>query len=337
MTAGDAWLRRNLAYRAVTRGWPERALLACSGGVDSSALLVLAGVAARRGEISPFIVVHVDHLTRPESAAEGAAVEQLAARFQVQTIRAVVDLDDAAVQGASPEDRLRAQRYAALARVATESGTSAVVTAHTRNDQVETILMRLLGGAGALAAAGMLPRSSLPAVTGIIEIHRPLLDVGRDELLDILLTFGVTPLIDPTNVDRRYRRNAFRQDVVPLLQQVVPGFEAALIRSVTLAARDADALDAVSADFAATHARCLENETRVDKASLRTAHPAIATRVIRWAAGRLMPDNQRELTFERIESVRVAASGRSGATIELPYGIVARVERAELVFERRNL
>ncbi len=64
MTGGDAWADRHPAFQAVIRGWPERSLLACSGGIDSSALLVLAGIAVLRGAIDPFLVVHVDHLTR---------------------------------------------------------------------------------------------------------------------------------------------------------------------------------------------------------------------------------------------------------------------------------
>lgn len=337
MTASDGWVRRDTAYRAVVHGWPEPGLLACSGGVDSSALLVLGGIAVRRGEIAPFVVVHVDHRTRPESAAEGEAVERLAGRFGLRTIRAAIDAADCTNASSSPEDRLRWQRYAALARIASELDTNAIVTAHTRNDQIETILMKLLSGAGGLATAGMALRSTLTMPTGVIEIHRPLLQITRAELLVVLRRADVAPLTDSSNLDRSYRRNALRHDVIPLLQQVIPGFESALMRSVTLASRDADALDALAGELAAASVSCLANETRVDRSVVRESHPALATRIIRMAAGRLMPDNQRELSFERIEAVRAAADGRTGATIELPYGVVASIERTEIVFERRNL
>ncbi|MEX1158397.1 MAG: tRNA lysidine(34) synthetase TilS [Thermomicrobiales bacterium] len=336
MNAGDAWIRGRPAYRAVVHGWPDRPLLACSGGVDSSALLLLAGSALRRGDITPFVVVHVNHQTRPDSAIEADAVEDLASSFGVQTVRVGIQAGDAPDATASPEERLRILRYASLARVAGDLGVGAVVTAHTLNDQVETILMRLLGGAGGLAAAGMARRQRMETIAGTIELHRPLLDISRDELLEVLGWAGVTPLTDPTNAHRAYRRNALRHDVVPVLRTVFPGFEPALVRSVTLAARDAAALDEIASQAASANATQRGDATRVNRASLRSADPAVSTRVIRWAASRLMPDNQRELSFERIESVRNAVSGRTGAMIELPYGVVARVTRDEVVFERRN-
>lgn len=337
MTAGDIWVRSNPVYRAVVRNWPERALLACSGGVDSSALLVLAGIGVRRADIGHVVVAHVDHQTREESASEGVRVAQLAARYGLEAICLTVHADDAAMASSSPEDRLRAQRYAVLARAAAERGVDTVVTAHTMDDQVETILMRLLGGAGGLALAGMAPRSSMETLFGSIEINRPLLDVGRAQLADVLQRTGVTPCEDPSNLDRRYRRNALRHDIIPLLSKTFPGFESAMLRSASLASRDAAALDEIAEDVITSGSRCLDHQTVVDRELLRRGHPAIATRVIRWAAGRLMPDNQRELSFERVESVRLALSGRTGAVIELPYGVVARVDRTEIVFERRNI
>ena len=336
MSAGDAWIRGQRAYRAVVDGWPDRPLLACSGGVDSSALLALAGSALRRGDITPFVVVHVDHKTRDESATEAETVENLASSFGVQTVRVSVQLGDAPEATASPEERLRILRYASLARVAVDSGAGAVVTAHTRDDQIETILMRLLGGSGGLAAAGMARCQRLETIAGTIELHRPLLDISRDELLEVLDWAGVTPLTDPSNADRAYRRNAMRHDVVPVVRAVFPGFEPALVRSVRLAARDAAALDAIASQAASINTIQRRDATSVNRAFLRSADAAVSTRVIRWAASRLMPDNQRELSFERVESVRNAVSGRTGATIELPYDVVARIGRTEVVFERRN-
>ncbi|HEX5166841.1 MAG TPA: tRNA lysidine(34) synthetase TilS [Thermomicrobiales bacterium] len=336
MASADRSIRRHPAYRAVVRRWPEKGLLACSGGVDSSALLALAGTAVQRGDLPPFVVVHVDHLTRDEGAAEGEVVEALAMRFGLQTVRTTVDAADAEPSSSSPEDRLRRQRYAVLARVAVERGSPAVVTAHTRDDQIETILMRLLTGAGGIATAGMQERSVLATAAGEITIHRPLLDTSRADLLGVLDRLGIEPLHDPTNADRGYRRNALRLDIIPAIRLAYPGFEAALARSVGLAAQDSQALDGWAERVAKSTLTSDDASIRVERAALREVPAAVASRIIRMAASRMMPDNPRELTFERVESIRLATSGRTGAMIELPYGVLARIERHEIVFERRN-
>ncbi len=154
--------------------------------------------------------------------------------------------------------------------------------------------------------------------------------------MDVLQRTGAVPFEDPTNQDRRFRRNALRHDIVPRITDAFPGFERALIRSVFLAARDAEALDSDAEVMMRASVTTQERSTRVDRDALRVAHPAIATRIIRWSAGRLMPENRRELSFERIESVRQAVAGRTGAVIELPYDVVARIERTEVVFEKGN-
>jgi tRNA(Ile)-lysidine synthase len=182
----------------------------------------------------------------------------------------------------------------------------------------------------------MQPSSTLMTRAGEIAIHRPLLDTTRTALLGILDHLNVEPLHDPTNKDRAFRRNALRLDVIPTIRQAYPGFESALTRSVDLAAQDARALDDWAAQLADTLMVSDNATLRADRARLREAPPAIASRIIRMAAARLMPDNPRELTFERVESVRAALSGRSGAVIELPYGVLARIERSVVVFERRN-
>jgi len=336
MGAGTSWVRRIAAYQAVVRAWPDGAVLACSGGVDSSALLMLAGVAVSRGDLNRFPVVYVDHLTRPESASDGNAVEALAMRFGLPSIRTIVRSSDVDDGTSSPEDRLRQLRYAALARVAHEHNTRAIVTAHTRDDQVETVLMRLLSGSGGLALAGMLPVSFLSTAAGDIEVHRPLLDISRSELVEVLERAGVEPRIDATNRDPAYRRNRLRHEVVPVLSDVYPGFDNALLRAGKIASRDAAALDRLATATAEECVTQRDGSVCIDRAKLRLLDPAIASRVIRLAAASLMPENHRELTFERIESVRAAVTGRAGAVIELPYGINARIERAEVVLERRN-
>jgi tRNA(Ile)-lysidine synthase len=204
---------------------------AVSGGRDSLALLVLA--IAADCEVS---VVHVDHGLRPESAAEGKVVAEAAARFGARFESVPV----AVAPGPNLEARARAARYAVLP--------PGVLTGHTADDQAETILLNLLRGAGLDGLSGM----------GRAPVRRPLLRLRRADTGAVCAAVGLTPVDDPTNLDRTIRRNRVRHDVLPLLgevarRDVVP----VLARQAELLAADAELLDSLAAELDPTDARAL--------------------------------------------------------------------------------
>lgn len=237
-----------------------------------------------------------------------------------------------------PEHRLREARLDALARVASALGLGGIVTAHTVDDQVETILMRILGGASPTGAAGMRPESTVRTAEGPLRVLRPLLDVSRARLLALLDAAGVEPLMDPTNADPRYQRNLVREDIVPRLRLAFPGFPDTLLRSVDLARLDAEVVDAIADETFERVTRAVGAGLGVDRSAFRALPRAVATRVVMAAARRVAPAMQsdsRELTTERISAVLDAAQGRSGAVIQLPYGVDVRIERDVLLFAAR--
>jgi tRNA(Ile)-lysidine synthase len=327
-----ARVRRTTAYRALRGSWTGRAILACSGGVDSSALLALAAIARDSGDVSPFAAAHVDHRVRPGSAADVEVVQALCERFSVPLHRLRLNDD-----GPRREDELREQRYDAIAGLAAAESCDCVVTAHTRDDQVETVLMRLISGSGGLAVAGMRPAQHLATTAGTVLIRRPLLDVGRAELERINMALGIQPIIDPTNADRAYRRNALRHEVIPLLRKIAPGFERSLVRSVQLAALDAEVIDAIASAYYVERVSATPDERTIDRRWLAAQHRAVASRVVRTAALDLIGGDCRELTYERIDAILAAVGGRSGAVIQLPYGVDAKIERDVVRLTRRDV
>ena len=146
----------------------------------------------------------------------------------------------------SPEERLRVLRYAALVRIAIESGN------HLSLRRIRaTIRLKRSSCDSSPARVDSLrlewpTHRRFPLEHGSVEIVRPLLNVERGELIEVLRRCRVEPIVDPTNEDRAYRRNAIRHDIIPMLQNIYPGFDTAIIRSVTLTARDADALDSIA-------------------------------------------------------------------------------------------
>lgn len=179
-------------------------LLAVSGGPDSVALMWLAARWQRSLARGPrLLVVTVDHGLRPEAAREAREVKRLAAELGLEhrTLR---------WRGAKPKTGLpaaaREARYRLLARAARAAGASHVLTAHTRDDQAETLLMRLLRGSG---LAGLSAMASITERDGIV-LARPLLDVPKSQLIATLKRAKLGFADDPTNRDTAFTRPRLR-------------------------------------------------------------------------------------------------------------------------------
>lgn len=185
-------------------------VLAVSGGPDSVAMLWLAARWRRALKQGPRLVaVTVDHRLRPEAGREAAEVKRLARALGVEhrTLRWL---------GAKPETGVpaaaREARYAFLLKAARQCRATHVLTAHTRDDQAETLLMRMARGSG-IAGLGAMARQS---PRGDAIIARPLLDVPKARLLATLDKAGIAYVLDPTNNDARYTRPRLRS-LMPLL------------------------------------------------------------------------------------------------------------------------
>jgi tRNA(Ile)-lysidine synthase len=179
-------------------------VLAVSGGPDSIALMWLA--ARWRGALSRgprLLAVTVDHGLRTEAAREAREVKRLARRLGVshRTVRWTGEKPTSGVPAAA-----RAARYRLLATVARQSGASHILTAHTRDDQAETLLMRLLRGSGISGLAAMARESEREGVL----IARPFLNISKSQLVATLGKAKIGYADDPTNRDTRFTRPRIR-------------------------------------------------------------------------------------------------------------------------------
>jgi tRNA(Ile)-lysidine synthase len=194
-------------------------ILAVSGGPDSTALLVMAAgwakrVEGRRKRAPKLVAVTIDHGLRNESRGEAAAVKKLARRLGVahRTVRWRGKKPRTGLQAAA-----RAARYRLLAEEATRTGFAHIVTAHTLDDQAETLLFRLARGSGLTGLSGMAPLSTLPTNAGReISLLRPLLGIPKTRLIATLKARGVDYNDDPSNRDPRFARTRLR-DLLPRL------------------------------------------------------------------------------------------------------------------------
>ena len=188
-------------------------VLAVSGGSDSTALLVIAarwakGIKKQLNHAPKLIAVTVDHSLRTESAREAAAVKQLSRKLGIphRTLR---------WRGKKPKTGLqeaaRIARYRLLAQTAARVGYEHILTAHTLDDQAETVLFRLARGSGLTGLAGMAHASLIPAGGDrAVFLVRPLLPVSKARLIATLKIDGVGHIEDPTNRDPRFTRTRLR-------------------------------------------------------------------------------------------------------------------------------
>ena len=188
-------------------------VLAVSGGPDSVALMWLAARWRRGLKRGPrLIAVTVDHGLRPEAAREARDVKRLAATLAVphRTLRWT---------GAKPKSGLpaaaRAARYRLLAKAARASGATHILTAHTRDDQAETLLMRMLRGSGIAGLAAMAHESEREGVW----LARPLLDIPKSRLIATLGKAKIAFADDPTNRDMSFTRPRLRALMPALVEE----------------------------------------------------------------------------------------------------------------------
>ena len=282
----------NLSGALADLGVDARVVVGCSGGADSLALLVLA---CDHG--FDVCAVYVDHGLRPGTGHDAEIVKRAAARFGARARVTHVDLP----AGPNLESRAREARYAALERIRAELGAEAILIAHTRDDQAETVLLQMLRGAAATGLSGMAVRRGY--------VRRPLLASRRRETHELCARLGLSPVHDPMNDDLHHRRVWLRREVIPRLEGGTDrDLVEVLARQAELLRDDDELLDA----FASQH----EPD---DAGSVAALPRALARRVIRrWLAASAPP------SVATVERVLAVARGDVRAA-ELPGG--DRIER----------
>jgi tRNA(Ile)-lysidine synthase len=226
-------------------------VLAVSGGPDSTALMVLAARWRHSLKHKPVLIaVTVDHGLRKESSREAAAVRRLARKLGLthRTLRWTGRKPKTGLQQAA-----RKARYRLLAEAARKAKATHVLTAHTRDDQAETVLIRLLRGSGVTGLAAMARISNVPGdAARQIKLVRPLLDTAKSRLIATLRAAKIPFADDPSNRDPRFTRARLR-GLMPALAR--EGLDAGRLTLLARRLRRADraieaAVDRAESDLA---------------------------------------------------------------------------------------
>lgn len=318
----------------------ERVAVAVSGGADSVALFV--AMADSRTETGVVLrAIHVHHgLRGAEADGDAQFVADLAKQLDVPLSTKRGDVAAlAAERGHGIEEAARALRYRCFEELLAAGDVDAVATAHTLDDQAETVLMKMLRGAWTEGLGGIAP---VVAQQGRGRIVRPLLEVTRAEIVAYLESRGQSWREDSTNREQTFTRNRVRYTLLPQLREFQPRIAEQLSRMAAVA-RDEEAwwarelariLPGILLPGKPVRGGGRANSTRPGEAGVamelerfRALHPALQRRLLRAAAGQL----GFALSFDQTEALRTLAeagdhkTGKRGR-IELEAGLVA--ERA---------
>jgi len=313
-------------------GMPPRSrtiVVGLSGGADSVALVdALASLRRRRG--FRVLAAHLDHGLRAGSADDAAFCAELCRALDVPLRVGRADVRArAARERGGLEQAARRERYAFLRRVREEEAAFAIAVAHTRDDQAETLLLRLLRGAGATGLAGMRPRSG--------DVVRPLLAVSRGEVLAHLRERGLAWREDPSNADLAHRRNRVRHELIPYLEERFnPGIRASLARTASVLADEAAHVRGEAEALVAAISREESGALLLRRSALAEAPTAVARAAIRQALVRA--GGLARVGAVHVEGIlRLArAKAPSGRRLPLPGGREARFTRDDIRLEKRT-
>ncbi len=303
-------------------------IIAVSGGADSTALLLALDELIKPKKLSiALTVAHLDHGLRKASRDDALWVENLGQDLSYESVRRRADMKKrAATTGDNLEQAARKARYEFLEKTARAKKSQLILTAHTLDDQAETVLLRLLRGSAAEGLSGIEPIRPLHPRSAIM-LARPLVSWARRLDTETYCRMRkVNVRVDEMNRDEKFARVRVRQQLLPLMQSFNNKIVEALSRTATLLREDARALTAEANQLlkeAAENRAGKKDQTKVPPLSvdvLAAAPAAVRRRALRlWIL-------QGQGNLRRLEMVHLAAvdrliqGGRGGRIAELPNG-----------------
>ncbi len=308
-------------------------LVGVSGGADS---LCLLDVLHQLGY--PLIVAHFDHGLRPESAADA---EQVQGEAEARGLPFVTDRQDVAAlaraESFSIEEAARVARYGFLFEQARQHGAQGIAVAHTADDQVETVLMHLLRGAGLAGLKGMTYRVIHPEWDTEIPLLRPLLGIWRSEIESWCAAHDLQPLHDPSNADTTYFRNRLRHELIPYLSAYNPQIKDVVRRMSQSLAGDHEVLQlAIDDAWLLVCLRQGDDFVELSAETLRRYPRGMQRSLVRRAIACLRPV-LRDIDFDSVErALAFIAHPTDSGQMDLIAHLVMWAEKGHIFLAERD-
>ena len=325
----------------------QTVVVGVSGGPDSVCLVhILAKAQQALG--TRLHIAHLNHQLRGlEADTDAEYVSDLASSLGIP---ATIDRQDVAAyrrrRKCSLEEAARELRRAFLARVAGEVDASRIALGHTRDDQVETVLMHILRGTGTAGLRGLAPYAPLaydrqrmslrvPISSGRsnLSVLRPLLDITREETTSYCQEHKLAPRFDSSNRSLSFFRNRLRLQLLPLLRQHSPGVDRALLRLADIAGEDNAFIAGQARDLWRELARQENDTISLDRKQMAGLPVALQRQLLRAAVLELAGDT-RDIEATHIEAARSLLNKPVGKRVSLPHGLLCQGGYDKLVIAR---
>ncbi len=303
----------------------SKLVVAVSGGPDSVCLLHL--LSSLKDELKLTLhVAHLDHRLRgAESKADSEYVRAMAGQLGLPCTIGQADVK--AFQKSNKmtlEEAAREVCYSFLADVCEKIGSYYIVTGHTQNDNVETILLHIVRGSGTRGLVGLKPMTPRIIKSRRFLIVRPMIDITREETVGYCQRLRLEPRLDASNLELSPMRNKIRLKLLPLLEGYNSNIAEALLRLSASAADELDYLDEQVANLWGSVAKREGDVITLDKEGLQNVHPALKRHLLRSCLEQL-PGGLKDIESRHIENMLSLMGKPSGRRIDLLYGLVFMV------------
>ena len=309
-------------------------LVAVSGGPDSVCLLLV--LVQLHDELG--IDLHIAHLNHKlrgvESDADAEYILKLAQKLNLPVTIAERDVEEYRTKhGGTVEEAAREVRYDFLAETAKSVGADAVAVGHTRDDNIETIIMHLIRGTGTRGLRGLKPVTHLNSKTGIVKVLRPLLEINRDETTGYCRINGCEPRIDISNQSLAPLRNRIRHQLIPLLESYNEQVGEVLLRGARIAADELDFLEMTASELWGSIVERRKYKIIIDKLGFIGVPTALQRHLLRQSI-ETITGSLKDIEVRHIESLLDALDLQAGKRITLPGGLIFIVEYDRFLLTR---
>ncbi len=299
-------------------GKRDKVLVAFSGGPDSSLLLLLLTELKRKYSIS-LCAGHINHILRgKESLADEKQAQKLCKELKVPCKIARKNVKKLKKRGESIEEAARRIRYEALEEIARGFGANKIALGHNINDQIETILFRIIRGTGEDGLGGIPPVRSL---NPDIKIIRPLIEIGRREIEEYLKSKNIKPRVDSSNFDMKFSRNRIRHELIPYLEKYNPQIKDSLLRISQISRENSEYIGQDTRKILKCISAHLPDAIKIDLNKLLVYPKFLRNHILREAIKKFTgePHNLNYSNLEEIE--KIIDSRKANLVLYLPYGV----------------